>query len=174
MAQLIPAMHKHNQWVYNLAMPVETAILSLGGYEYFKEEREKILIVAGYVVFLLVFVTELFLKGILVFSNHGFITEGIILLVLYLSVIYSLFASRQNTWKHAPEMWISLGIVIYFAGVIPYFSLMDYLEEYHPAINLIFYRYINIELSNVRYLLLAYGFWLARRNTLLKTKTANE
>ncbi len=171
-AELIPNMNHNNQWVYNLAMPVEAGFLCMAGYEYFRTDRKKWLVWGGYFIFLGVFLFEIIIKGPLVFSNHGYVAEGILLVVLYLSVMYVQLTTQNNTWRTSPEVWISLGIVIYFSGVVPYFSLFNYLQLYYPKINLYLFRFVNIELSNVRYVLLAVGFWLIRRNAISKTTPA--
>jgi len=173
-AQLIPNMKYNNQWVYNLGMPIEAGILSWAAYEYLKNYREKFLIWAGGAVFLIVFISALILKGPLAFSNYGYIAEGILLVALYLSILYVQFANYTNIWKRSPEIWLGLGVVLYFAGVVPYFSLFDYLLNNHPKISLYLFNFVTVGLSDVRYLLLAYGFWLVRRNALAKTTTVNE
>ncbi len=170
--QLIPSMNNHNQWVYNLSMPIETGILTLAAYIHFKSKKEKNLIWLGYFIFLLVFTSEIVIKGFLIFSNHGYVAECILLIVLYLLVLYSLFIKQNIAWKHTPEIWISIGIVVYFGSVLPYLSLLQYFQEYFPEINRMLFRLITVGLSNIRYLLLAYGFWLIRRNALSKTTSA--
>lgn len=172
--QHIPSMQHHNHWIYNLYMPIETGLLTWGGYEYFKSTREKFLVWIGYFIFLGILISEIIIKGLFVLSNHGYIAEGILMVVLYLSVIYMQLTSQNNTWKRSPEFWISLGIVLYFGGDIPYLSLMDYLQQYYPKINLYLYRFINIGLSNLRYLFLAIAFWLIRQNAIAKTPIVNE
>jgi hypothetical protein len=174
MVQLFPKMHNQNQWVYNLAMPLETGFLSWAAYEYFKSSKARILIWIGLTLFLIAFFTEIFFKGISVLSNHGFIVESGLALVLYLFVLNSQFTGKNHNWKRSPDIWISLGLVLYFAGVVPYFSLIHYLQISHPRINLFLFNFIIIGLSNVRYLFLAVGFWFVRRNVLSKITGLNE
>lgn len=174
LAQLIPGMHKNNQWVYNLAIPIETGLLCWGAYEYFKSYKAKFLVWIGFIIFFIVFIVDLIAVSPLVLSTHGLVAEGIVLIVPYLLLIYRQFTTQNATWKHSPELWISLGIVLYFGGSLPYLSLFNYLQTYHPKVNLYLLSFIDIGLSNVRYLLLAVGFWLVRRNAIAKTAAANE
>lgn len=166
-------IHPDTQWVYNLSMPFETGLLTWAAYEYFKTNKRKFLILIGYAIFLAVFISELFIKGIRTFSNHGYIAESILLLILYLSLLYTQF-TKGSPWKHTPKLWISLGIVLFFGGVVPYLSLMQYLQNTHPKLNSFLYYFIIDGLENVRYLLLAVGFWIVYRNTVIKKPLTNE
>lgn len=160
----IDNVRPNNQWLYNLYMPVETYFLAWSAYEYFKSKKRTILIFIGYVIFLGVFIAELFIKGISVFANHGYIAESALLLVIYLLILYNYFTNHNNNWKRSPIVWISIGIVLYFGGAVPYLSLMHFLQDNHPRLNLFLFQFIIEGLANVRYLLLALGFWLIRRN----------
>jgi hypothetical protein len=163
----------NNQWVYNLAMPIETGFLAWAACEYFKSSKAVLLICIGVGIFFIAFLTELFLTGASVFSNHGYIIESGLLLVLYLFVLYSQLTKQTGNRKRSPEVWISIGIVLYFGGGVPYLSLIHYLEKGHPQINLLLYRFIIEGLSNVRYILLGVGFWFVRRNVLSKISGLN-
>lgn len=163
----------NNQWVYNLYMPIETGLLTWAVYEYFKSAKAKILLSIGYTVFMIVFVMEICIKGMRVLSNHAYFAESILLLIIFLLVLNSQFNQKSISWKKSSEVWISFGVVLYFTGVIPYFSLIHYLQESHPTTNLSLYYIIVEGLSDLRYLLLAYGFWLVRRNVLSKISGLN-
>ncbi len=164
----------NNQWLYNLSMLLETGFLSWAAYEYFKFSKQKFLVWIGYSLFLLVFSIEVYAKGFLVFSNHGYIAESVLLLLLYLLVLYNQLTKENNAWKRSPEVWISLGIVLYFGGAVPYLSFINYLQDGHSKVSLLLYQFIIEGLSNLRYLLLALGFWLIRRNAAAKPIPVNE
>jgi hypothetical protein len=159
-------MPQDNQWVFNVSMPMEAGILTWAAYEYFKNTRGKIWIWIGYAAFLVVLITEISIKGIWIFSNHGCIAESALLLILYLLILYSHFTSQNSTWKRSPELWICLGIVLFYGGVVPYFSLMHYLQASYPKVNAFLYYFIIDGLATLRYVLLAVGFWFVRRNAL--------
>jgi len=171
---LANTLHPDDQWVYNLYMPVEAGLLSWAAFEYFKTNKRRFLIWVGYLIFLIAFVVEVSIKGIQIFSNHGYIAESALLLIIYLLLLYDYFTKQNTNWKSSPDVWISLGIVLYFGGVVPYLSLMQYLQSSHPKINLFLFYFIIEGLANVRYLLLALGFWFVRRNVLSKISGFNE
>ena len=166
--------HPNNQWLYNAAMPIETGFLAWAAYTYFKSDKRKYLIGLGYVAFLSAFITEVSINGLNILSNHGYIAESALLLLLFLLIMYVHFTRERIDWKRAPITWISVGIVLYFGGSIPYLSLMHYLQNNHPKINFFLFYFIIEGLANVRYLLLALGFWFVRRNVLSKIHGINE
>jgi hypothetical protein len=172
--QFIHNMQHRNEWLFNLYMPIETGLLTWCGYEFFRQRKEKIVLWIGYAVFLILLLCELFIKGIWEFSNHGYIAESYLIVILYLAIIYFLLTNQNKTWRYSPEFWIALGLILYFGGALPYLSLLKYLEISYPKINIYLFRFITVGLANLRYFLLAYSFWLIRHNSLKKTATAHE
>jgi len=163
-----------NQWLYNLQIPIETGLLVWAGYQYFKPYKERFLLLIGYVIVFAVFICEVIIKGLNVFANHGYIAESILLLILYLVVLYSQFRIENNSWKRSPDIWIALGIIIYFGGIVPYLSLVHYLDLYHRTLSYYLYNIIPVGLGNLRYIMLAIGFCLMRRNAIIKNLIVNE
>lgn len=164
----------NNQWIYNVSMPIEAGLLTWAGYEYFKSFKESFLLWIGYAVFLLLFVSEIIIKGPLIFSNHGYIAESMLLLVIYLIILYTQFREENTSLKRLPDLWIALGIIIYFGGIVPYLSLIHYLDLHHPIVSNYLYSIITVGLANLRYIFVAIGFWMIRRNALIKTTFTNE
>ncbi len=160
---------KSNQWVFNLYMPIETGFLMRAAYQYFKLDKRKSLIIVGYFVFMAVFLSDIIVRGPGIFANHGYITESILLVALYLFVLNFEFNKEFISWKRSPDIWIALGIVAYFGGAAPYLSLMHYLNTNHHTLNYYLYNLVTVGLANLRYILLAVGFWLIRRNAIAKT-----
>lgn len=171
---LINLFHRNNQWLFNLYMPIETGFLVWGGYQYFKLNKERFLLLIGYFIFLSVFVSEVRMKGLGVFANHGYIAESILVLAIYLLVLYTQFRKENHSWKRSPDVWIALGIIIYFGGIVPYMSLIHYLDSYNRTLSYYLYNIITVGLANLRYILLAIAFWLMRSNATVKTTTTNE
>ncbi|HTB31615.1 MAG TPA: hypothetical protein VK808_06295 [Bacteroidia bacterium] len=163
-----------NQWLYNISMPVETGFLTWAAYLYFKEEKRKYLILIGFAAFMIIYIIDIIMKGILIIFNYGYIAESALLVMIYLLVLYSHFIKQSMNWQTSPEIWIGIGIVLYFGGVVPYFSLMHYLQSTHPTYSRELYEYIIEGLCTIRYLLLGFGFWLVRRNALAKISIVNE
>lgn len=164
----------NDQWVYNLFMPIETVFLTWAGSVYFTIRRQKILIWIGFAAFFSIYLTEVIIKGINVFSNHGYIAESILMLIIYLFILYSCFLEEYSHWKYSPNVWICLGIILYFGGSIPYLSLLSYLEKNASTTGTFLFHFIIEGLANLRYIMLAMGFWFIRRNALLKSAQANE
>lgn len=164
----------NNQWVYNLSIPIETFFLTWAASIYFTRQRQKNLIWIGFAIFFSIYLIEIIIKGINVLSNHGYTAGSILILIIYLFILYSCFIEEYSNWKYSPDVWICLGIILYFGGSIPYFSLLSYLEKNALKTGLFLYQFIVEGLANLRYIMLAVGFWLIRRNALLKSAKANE
>jgi hypothetical protein len=171
---VLPSAKVSDHWLYNLSMPVETGLLTWAGYLYFADDKRKYLIWVGFALFMIIYISDVLIKGISVFFNYGYIAESALLVMIYLLILYSHFIKQSIGWKTSPEIWISIGIVLYFGGVVPYLSLMRYLQSAHPQMSSLLYEFIIEGLETVRYLLLGLGFWLVRRNALAKTSVANE
>lgn|GEM_PF-3253327 len=153
-----------NQWLFNLDMPIETGLLVWPVYLYYKSSRERLLILLGYLIFLGILLSEIIVEGLRVFANYGAVAESILLLILYLIVAYSQFRWENNPWKSAPLIWVSVGILIYFVGTVPYLSLMHFLNLHYRILSYYLYNVITVGLSNLRYIMLAIGFWFIRHN----------
>ena len=177
---IVTALQSHyktplnNQWVYNLSMPIETFFLTWAASAHFTEHRQKILIWIGFILFFSIYIVQIIIKGINVFSTQGYIAESILMLIIYLFILYSCFIEEYSNWKYSPGVWICFGIILYFGGSIPYLSLLSYLENNASKTGSFLYHFIVEGLANLRYIMLAIGFWLIRRNALLKSAIANE
>src|SRR6185312_943475 len=124
-----------NQWLFNLDMPIETGLLVWPVYLYYKSSRERLLILLGYLIFLGILLSEIIVEGLRVFANYGAVAESILLLILYLIVAYSQFRWENNPWKSAPLIWVSVCILIYFVGTVPYLSLMHFLNLHYRILS---------------------------------------
>lgn len=170
----IALIHNSNQWIYNIQMPFETGLLAWAGYRYFSLYKQKFLILTGYLIFLAVFIFELTINSPLAFASYSYVAESILLVVIYLSMLYSQLKKENRSWKRSPGIWIAIGIIIYFGGVVPYLSFMHYLNMHYRTLSYYLYNIITIGLANLRYILLAIGFWLIRRNSTTETAAIHE
>lgn len=155
---------RNNQWVFNLSIFIETSLLALAAYLYFKDKLKQRMIILLYALFMGIYLASVYIKGFNAFLKYAFISECFIILILYTRILYSHF--YINIKVSSPEFWISTGILVFFAGNLPYFLLFDYLNSNHPKLSLLFFNIITDVLANVRYLLLAVGFWILRRSNL--------
>ena len=119
-----------------------------------------------YIFYLLTFMAQLYFNGFQTFANYAFAAAGLILSIIYGSILFLEFRTKQK-WQSSPVIWMSAGLVLFFACNIPYFSLFNYLNKYYLPESRFLFNFITDVLANIRYLLLAVSFYLLRRNFLL-------
>lgn len=152
-------LQQDNQWVYNLAMILEIiflckmALISL---------ENKWVVKLLFLIFVFTILISFKLNGVMIYANFGYVTAGLIIIVLYSMILYRLFHKTPSVSN--PKIWLSIGLIIYFACIIPYFSLMPYLTKTNSILSTSLFHLVPDFLANIRYLLLAVGFFLLRNN----------
>lgn len=162
---------KNNHWVFNLNIFVETSLLALAAYHYFESMNYKKIIVITYMIYSMVFIYLLSSKGIYTFSIPAYITESIIIITFYSIILLNSFRNFTPQDRR-PEIWMSTGILLYFACNLPYFSLYNFLTQNYPDLTAALFLITEI-LANLRYLFLAIGFWIIWKHpnlTITKVK----
>jgi hypothetical protein len=151
----------NNQLLFNIHMPLEAALLSFAAWRFFSPGLSRRLVVVSYVFFLVIYALLLRVKGWQVFNHLGSVAEALLITALYAALLFRML--RIRSWRASPELWACLGLLVFFACNVPYFSMFDYLNTYRPTLSLRLFNLINDDLANVRYLSLAFSFWMARR-----------
>jgi hypothetical protein len=167
--QRLHGLELDNQWIFNIAIAVEASFLTLAAYRYFLDDKRRFLSLALYGLFIIVLVSEIFFSSWKFLASYAVSISGILVSMLYILILYRNF-KEHSSWKDKPEIWASLGLVIYFAGLVPYFAMFKYLNEYQLKISNFLIHIITDVLANIRYISLALAFWLARRNFILINK----
>ena len=155
-----------NHWFYNGYLIIEVGLLCIAPLFYFKDKAAKRSIILSYIFYLLTFVAQLYFGGLERFANYAFAAAGLVLSVIYGSILFLEFRSGIK-WQSSPLIWMSAGLILFFACNIPYFSLFNYLNKYYLTESRFLFNFITDVLANIRYLLLAFSFFLLRRNYLL-------
>jgi len=163
---------ENTQIVYNAFMLIEMLILITAAHVYFNVVWSKHLAFFAYGLFLMVFLLQISYNGIHTFANYASAAQSTILTLFYGAIVYQYFFFHPAPLGRSPEIWMCVGLLAFLAGCIPYITMINYMQKTYPRENIILYGTIINILSIVRYLLLAFGFFLVHRNTLaLKTKT---
>lgn len=172
MYQKINGIKPNNLPVLNLSILVEATLLLAAGYTQLNNRLGKSLLITAFIIFLGVFAAQLRNNGVWVFTNYAYIIVCFIVVALYSFVLFKFWVSCPSEWFKAAEIWICLGILIFYTCIAPYMTLVNYLNSEYLEVSKFLSRLITDVLANVRYLFLALGFWLARHNALqLKTKS---
>jgi hypothetical protein len=159
----------NNNWLFNIFLPIETALLLVSADYYFNLKFARRILVSIFSFFLLIYSFDVFLwLGINTFAFHAAIVEGIAVAGVYLYIFYLQFQTKATyNW---PLLLVCLGHVLYFISSIPYLSVLFYFQASHPILNRELFIYIILLLAQVRYLLLAIAFFLMRRQRYLFTQ----
>jgi hypothetical protein len=166
-------LEPNNQWVLNLAIPIETSLLAFAAHQFFKRPAAKRRVLALYGLFLILGAIIVIVQGVSRFSVSLYILESFVVLILYVVVFYELFHSA-DTGHRTADKWMCAGLILYFACNLPYFCFMNFLNEEHLKLSEILFRIITDVLANVRYYCLAIGFWLLLRNKSPKVLLSHE
>ncbi len=161
--QMAHAISLNNQWVYNVYILGETTLLLVAATVFLKRSWATVLGLAGLSIALLSFAYHLASSGFGHFANTTQIVSGMIVLTTYILMIRHLTRTPDFEMKTSPEMWLILGICLYFACTVPFLGLIHYLYSRWPETTETLFNFIINVLGNIRYLLAALSFWLLFR-----------
>ncbi|HQQ94910.1 MAG TPA: hypothetical protein PLQ93_10170 [Bacteroidia bacterium] len=150
----------NNLWLHNIYTFVETGILLIGLNSKISGRVVKVLLRIGFLLFLMVFAYEYITKDSYKIYNLSFFIESMLITIFSSLILYQSLHKATSDWKTNPDIWILLGLILYFAGDVPYVGLLNYLNSEFPGLSKLFVHLVNNLLANLRYLLLALGFWL--------------
>jgi hypothetical protein len=148
----------------NLSVFLEGTLLIVSGYLRLSAGWYRYATIAVYILYASVFLFEALTKGLWTFENYSFILLCIIITILFSKILF------DNSGKifSNPFFWSCLGLVLYFACLVPYMSMVNYLNINYPDLSEFLFHVITDVLANVRYLFLAICFWIIyRTNSIL-------
>lgn len=160
--QVNRGMTPNNQWLMNIHMVTETVLLYTAVFFIKRDFILHLSVGISLVIFIAVVSLQFINNGIEMYMHHADITECITITILFIQLIFFYF--NKTKWSRSPELIISLGLLLYFGGSVPYISMMHYLQEVNPQLNHLLFDFISNVLANVRYILTGFSFWLIYRN----------
>jgi hypothetical protein len=152
-----------NVWLYSyIVMPLEILFFCWLYNRYFKAGNKKLPIV-GAMIFIAAWVTENFLlqtEGF-VFKSLAYSAGTVVILLLVITFFTRLFQSDSIlTFRQNIMFWISLGLLIFYVGTFPFYSLYNYLAKDMSLFKT--HAWIMIFLNYTMYLLFIIGFIWAK------------
>lgn len=133
----------------------------------FSKEKSipKWLPIVGVVVYLFSFIGQTYLfNNTTTFSSLSYIIGNFVLLILILRYLYSLSTSEKILYFTKEKMfWVSVGLLVFWLGSLPYFGLYNYLRLNYFSI-LISYTWLVVILDYLMYSLFICGFIWARKS----------
>lgn len=148
----------NNVVVYNISILIEINLFFIAAYIYFNTIISKRIIFTMSFLFLSLFLFDIWSFGVHALARHAYIAGGIIITGIYITILSFHFLKRNDKYETLPLVLASVGTIIYFAGMVPYISMMDYFQKQDPESNKELFRTIILTLGILRYLLLSAAF----------------
>ena len=128
-------------------------------HQYFRSEKPSYLPLIGAVIYLLVWIIDLFfLRGkLLPFVSFSYSVGNLILLVLII-LFFVRLASGELILKYSSMMifWVSLGLLVFYLGSFPLYGMYNTLAAKHPDIFNSYWKFATL-LDCIMYLLFAFA-----------------
>lgn len=153
---------QNNQWIFNINMLIETTLLLFSARCFFISEKNLFYLSMVYVAFLSVFTFQIITHGLSDYSSLSDLFESAIFTALFSFILYKLFHEKMKFWFNVPDIWISIGLLFYFACSVPYIAFFDTLEAAPASLSKNLFRIIIDFLANIRYWFFAMGLYLSR------------
>jgi hypothetical protein len=164
----------NNQWVFNLYTLAEATLFFCAGFLSLRGKIGRSTFILMILPYYIIFILQGLVTGFSAFENYAYVAQSITISLLYFILLYFIFNTKSKNIAAVPEVWVSVGLVLYFACCIPYFSLFNFLNENYRSLSETLYFYINDVLAYLRYLFIAVAFWLIRRSSTPISLSAHE
>jgi hypothetical protein len=154
----------NNLWIGNINLLVEQSIIFLALYVFLSKRWEKNTTIVLYLTFVTSYLLNIYGNSFWDDLNYADLMSCF-LLTFVLVYIYFQIAQSQITpfWK-SPEKIAIMGLLIYYAGSIPFIAMWDYLMTNSMKVLGYLYYGINYSIALIRYIFLGIAFWLLYKN----------
>lgn len=154
-----------NNLIYNIYITIEVLVLAGANAIYLHTRKDKLLMIGGFALFAAAMVFDISQKTIFVFSDHAFIVECLLMVVLYLMLITREVIPKTEKMAGSPLFWVGIGSIVYFGCDIPFFSMRPYFEKMNSHLITSLFI-VNLILLNFRYFFVTIAFFLQRKQSL--------
>lgn len=145
-----------NEFIYNIYMIGEFIFISSAIYFSMQDSIIRKIIQVSLIAFPAIAITSYLIISYMEF-NHFVLVLSFLLLSVY-NLIYLIFPDYRIGKSSDPMIWVSIGHVIYFLGVTPYFAGRELMINSRPDLADELFSYINIVLAFCRYFFIGIGF----------------
>jgi len=147
-----------NTWIMNGQLLLEMEITFLAFWQVLIARKIRVLVIIANVLFLTVYFWQLSYQGLNEYVNWADLTACIFFTVLATIAFYKFSFESVTAWWKSPEIWATLGLLIYFAGSVPFISMNNYLRTNYFEIWSFVYHYIAVTLGLMKYAFLLISF----------------
>lgn len=166
------ATYRNNEQAYNISMLIEIGLFFLASHLYFKNFVSKWLSLTGYATFLMIWFFDIYFQGKNRLADHAYIIGGIFITALYIRILFFHYTKKSDHFHTAPLLLSCLGVFIFFAGIVPYLSMMYYLQDLDAELNQRIFQYMMVYPAIIRYFLLAIAFLILRTKNSISPSNA--
>jgi len=155
---IVATNYHPNLWLFNIYIFLETLLLFLAAGCYLTSKKGRQVLTLLFSAFIVIYFIELIFFGLAAnFAAISSITEGLFVSCIFIHIMFIQLNRKENNSINIPVVTVSLGLVIYFAATVPYLSTLNLRFTNFSSIRYLFQKIV-VNLSNVRYLLLAAAF----------------
>jgi hypothetical protein len=157
--------YSHHKFYVNkiltyIILPIEFIFLYWLYYQHAKSKRSKLLIIVCSFIYIASFIADqYFFQGKkFIFDSFSYCMGNLLLLLVILSFFIS-FSKTDEILHYQSSLifWVSLGVLVFYLGTMPYFGLIHLLyDKYRLIFN--FYTYLMFAFNWMMYLLFIIGF----------------
>jgi hypothetical protein len=169
LVDLLAANNGKNAWIYNLYIPIETALLFFAAQTEFNTKKSKQFLSILYLIFLFIYIPELIkVKGTSDLVYISVLTEYLFVTGIYAFLLYIRLNPAVSNKINISVVTISFGLIIYCGGCIPYLAAIKELMHINMLLSKDMFQVIVVLLGALRYLMLAIGYCLLGREIVYK------
>ena len=152
-----------NHHFFNTYLFIEFMLIFGAGHMLLDKSVEKKIAFVGYTVFLCSYIYEIYTNGFYSIAVKSLGIATIPIALLYIVLMFKVNSDDSKVQKS--ELWLILGVLIFFAASAPFFLILPSLTDKFPELSEILYTYLLEPLGHIRYLLAVVSFWLVLRNS---------
>lgn len=129
----------NNIWLFHLFTPLEYGILVMVFSYWQKEPLLRLVLRLSIPLFVLIcLVNKLFLENLVSFDNFTVSLESSALIMISVFTLFSLYRDNSGLISKDPRFWITVAVLIYFAGNLPTFAFANIIALWsiHSILNI--------------------------------------
>lgn len=159
---IVKIYHNYNIWVFNIFNMVgELGVMTWISFYFLRRTPAIKIILPFSLAVALIWTYGVFTEGINAFYTPFLLLKSIMLILTYAIVLYYSVFLRKGKLSLEPAFWLSLSVIIFFGGNMPYYGFYNYmLENYPQALKQLFHPII-WTLNYIRYPMIVVTIYLA-------------
>lgn len=128
-AAFLSAQHRLNLWVYDLYAPLEYTLLLAYVHAHLSRRWHRLVVLPAWLLVMGAYTMDLRAHYPDGFVSGAYITGSLVLVIAFLTLLYDLALQVEVAMYRQPLFWSGLGMVLFFAGMVPVMGLWNRLTE---------------------------------------------